>query len=88
LTEKMAMSIGGKYRFSELQSKHWSHFAADAGLSLGLTLKRLRQTARILPGHARALQASTAVELANKPVIERICQLIEHRCALTLSRLS
>ncbi len=87
LTDKMAMSIGGKYKFSELHAKHWEQFAADAGLSVALTLQRLKKLAKNLPQKARTLQLGDGLELADKPTVETICQLIEQRCALTLKRL-
>jgi serine/threonine-protein kinase HipA len=88
LTEKMAMSIGGKYKFSELHAKHWEQFAADVGLSVALAAQRLKIFAKVLPKQARALQNNDTVALADKATVETICQLIEHRCALTLKRLS
>ncbi|WP_211250414.1 type II toxin-antitoxin system HipA family toxin [Simplicispira psychrophila] len=33
LPDKMAMKIGSKYRFTEVQAPHWECFAVDAGLS-------------------------------------------------------
>jgi len=32
LTPKMAMKIGSKYKFSEVQARHWERFAEAAGL--------------------------------------------------------
>ncbi len=84
---KMAMSIGGKYKFSELNAKHWEQFATDAGLSVALTMQRLKSLAKNLPQKARSLQLGDCVGLADKPTVETICQLIEQRCALTLRRL-
>jgi serine/threonine-protein kinase HipA len=88
LEKKMAMSVGGKYKFSELHAKHWEQFAADAGLSVSLTMQSLKALAKALPKQARALQNNDTVALADKATVETICQLIEHRCALTLKRLS
>ncbi len=88
LEKKMAMSIGGKYKFSELHAKHWGQFAVDAGLSVALATQRLKVFAKVLPKQARELQNNKTVVLADKATIETICQLIEHRCALTLKRLS
>jgi hypothetical protein len=32
LTPKMAMKIGSKYKFSEVQARHWEQFAEGVGL--------------------------------------------------------
>jgi serine/threonine-protein kinase HipA len=71
-----------------LHAKQWEQFAADAGLSVSLTIQSLKALAKALPKQARALQNDDAVALADKATVETICQLIEHRCALTLKRLS
>ena len=40
LTDKMAMKIGGKYKFTEVQARHWERFAQDAGLVQGVQMLR------------------------------------------------
>ena len=98
LTAKMAMKIGSKYKFSELETRHWQQFATEAGLSPAACQKRLIQMASHLPTVARVLQHNSQAQkntpydplqdFSSAPIVEQIVQLIEQRCALTLRRLS
>ncbi len=88
LTPKMAMKLGSKYKFSELEAKHWEQFSEEAGLAKAATRKRLQQLASELPAAARKLQAAPQHGFAGNAVVEQIVQLIEQRCALTLRRLA
>ena len=87
LTPKMAMKIGSKYKFSELEAKHWEQFAQEAGLAKAATLKRLKALAKSLPLQARKLQVAPQHGFAGNAVVEQIAQLIEQRCALVLRRM-
>ena len=84
LTAKMAMKLGSKYRFSEVQSRHWEKFAEAAGLSWAQTRKRVTRMAAHLPSMARRLQAEAAYRDA--ALIGDIANLIEQRCDLSLRR--
>ena len=84
LTAKMAMKLGSKYRFSEVQSRHWEKFAEAAGLSWAQTRKRVTRMAAQLPSMARRLQAEDAYR--DEALIGDIANLIEQRCDLILSR--
>lgn len=53
LTPKMAMKLGSKYKFSEVQSRHWEQFAEAAGLARAQTGKRILGMALALPKAAR-----------------------------------
>ena len=88
LTPKMAMKIGSKYKFSELEARHWEQFAEEAGLAKAATRKRLQQLANELPAAARKLQAAPPHGFAGNAVVKQIVQLIEQRCTLTLRRLA
>ena len=88
LTPKMAMKIGSKYKFSEVDARHWDEFAQAAGLSKTQAKKRILQLAQALPAAARQLQASSTHGFADKAVPLSICSLIEQRCALTIRRLN
>lgn len=97
LTAKMAMKMGSKYKFSELEARHWQQFATEVGLSPAACQKRLIQMASQLPSIARALQQNVqplknvcyaqSQDFLSTPIVEQIVQLIEQRCALTLRRL-
>lgn len=86
LTPKMAMKLGSKYKFSEVQSRHWKQFAEAAGLARAQTRKRILGMAKTLPKAARTLQATPM--FAGEPVIEQIATLIEQRAALSVRRLT
>lgn len=88
LTAKMAMKLGGKYKFTELMAPHWEQFARDAGLSPAQVRKRVLDIARRLP--ALAAQTLTRFEAQGHGhvVLGQIVALIEQRCALTARRLT
>ncbi len=86
LVPKMAMKLGSKYKFTEVQARHWEQFAQAAALSKAQTKKRVLRIAQALPGVARQLQASPL--FAGQTIVARIVALIEQRSALTVSRLT
>ena len=88
LTDKMAMKIGSKYKFSEVMARHWEQFALDAALSPALVKKRILDIARRLPDLARATQAALQSQGNSHPIIDQIVTLIDQRCALTVRRLA
>jgi serine/threonine-protein kinase HipA len=88
LTDKMAMKLGGKYRFSEVMARHWEQFARDAGLSPAQVKKRVIDIARRLPDMAHQIRAGFEAHGDGNPVLSRIVALVERRCALTLRRLT
>ena len=88
LTPKMAMKIGSKYKFSEVQAHHWDQFAESAGLGRAQTRKRILELAQILPKTARQLQSQKEPGFAENPLVEQIIALIEQRAALTIHRLT
>ena len=87
LTDKMAMKIGSKYKFSEVEAKHWEQFAIDAALSPALVKKRIVEIAKSLLNLAHATHAVFETENNDHPIIGQIVTLIEQRCALTIRRL-
>ena len=88
LTPKMAMKIGSKYKFSEVQARHWDQFAEAAGLAKAQAKRRILALAKSLPASARKLQSEPGHNFAGNGVVERINALIEQRCALTIRRLT
>jgi serine/threonine-protein kinase HipA len=88
LTPKMAMKIGGKYKFSDILARHWEQFANDIGLSKAQTKRRVLELAGQLPSHARKLQTEPGRGFANNAMVEQITVLIEQRCALMTRRLT
>lgn len=88
LTDKMAMKIGSKYKFTEVQARHWEQFARAAGLSPAQVKKRILDLAHQLPSQAQALHAQFAADGIDHPVLAEIVSLIESRCLLTTRRLA
>ena len=71
LTPKMAMKIGSKYKFSEVQARHWEQFAEDVGLARAQARKRILELAKLLPPAARKLQAAPGRGFAGNAVVEQ-----------------
>ncbi len=88
LTPKMAMKLGSKYKFSEVEMRHWEQFASAAGLSGAQTRKRILELAHQLPVAAQKLRNSPDHNFSQNQVIEQIVSLIEQRSELTIRRLS
>lgn len=88
LTPKMAMKIGSKYKFSEVQARHWDQFADSVGLAKAQTKRRILELAKSLPPTARELGSAPGLGFTENAVVERIIALIEQRCALTIRRLT
>ncbi|MFA7578903.1 type II toxin-antitoxin system HipA family toxin [Castellaniella sp.] len=88
LTPKMAMKIGSKYKFSEVQARHWEQFAEGAGFTRAQAKRRILELARLLPATARKLQSVPGHSFAGNAVVEKINTLIEQRCTLTIRRLT
>ena len=84
LTDKMAMKIGSKYRFTEVQSRHWERFATAAGLSPAQVKKRILNIAKRLPGLAAKTITVFEAEGNGHTILHQIMSLIEQRCALTI----
>ncbi|NQW93055.1 MAG: type II toxin-antitoxin system HipA family toxin, partial [Polaromonas sp.] len=79
--------IGSKYKFSEVEVRHWDQFAESAGLAKPPAKRRILELAKNLPLTARKLQSDPERGFAGNAVIERILALIEQRCGLTIRRL-
>jgi serine/threonine-protein kinase HipA len=86
LTPKMAMKIGSKYEFDDVQPRHWEQFADSAGLSKAQTKQRVLDWTKLLPLAAHTLQSNPARGFAGNAMVERINVLIEQRCAQTARR--
>jgi len=88
LTPKMAMKIGSKYKFSEVQARHWEQFAEGVGFTKAQAKRRILELAKLLPATARKLQSDPGHSFAGNAVVEQINILVEQRCALTIRRLT
>ena len=88
LTDKMAMKIGGNYRFTEVMARHWEQFARDAGLSPAQVKRRILEIARRLPDLARDTLARFDAQGDSHPILGQIVALTAQRCDLTIRRLT
>jgi serine/threonine-protein kinase HipA len=88
LSDKMAMKIASKYKFSELQARHWEQFATSAALSPAQVRKRIVEIAKRLPDLARTTQATFEAQGNDHAIVGKIVALIDRRCALTIRRLT
>ena len=87
LTDKMAMKIGSKYKFTEVQKQHWEQFAQAAGLSPVQVKKRILTLASLLPSEAVSLRLELTTQDLNHDILSEIVGIIERRCQLTCKRL-
>ena len=87
LTDKMAMKIGSKYKFTEVQKQHWEQFAQAAGLSPVQVKKRILTLASLLPSEAVSLRHELTTQNLNHDILSEIVGIIEKRCQLTYKRL-
>jgi len=87
LTDKMAMKIGSKYKFSEVQMRHWERFAVDAGLSPAQVKKRVLNIAQRLPALAAKTIPVFEAEGNGHSILDKIMTLIEQRCERSIRSL-
>ena len=87
LTDKMAMKIGSKYKFTEVQKQHWEQFAQAAGLSPVQVKKRILTLASLLPSEAVSLRHEFTTQNLNHDILSEIVGIIEKRCQLTYKSL-
>jgi serine/threonine-protein kinase HipA len=87
LMSKMAMKIGSKYTFSDVQARHWHQFAENTGLSPAQTRKRVRELANLLPGVARTPQSEPGNGFTGNGLVKQIVKVLEQRATLTIERL-
>jgi serine/threonine-protein kinase HipA len=88
LTQKMAMKIGSKYKFSEVRAQHWEQFAQSIGITKAQAKRRILELAELLPATARKLQSDPHHSFRGNAMVEQINALIEKRCILTIQRLT
>ena len=88
LTPKMAMKIGSKYKFSEVEKRHWEQFAESVGFTKAQAKRRILELAKLLPATARKLQSNPRHSFTGNPIVEQINTLIEQRTAVTIRRLT
>jgi serine/threonine-protein kinase HipA len=86
LSDKMAMTIGSKYRFGDLFPRHWDALALNSGLSPAQVKKRLLQMAVLLPGQARELMNGFNSSGLGHEILGKIVAIIEDRCGTVIQK--
>lgn len=79
LTKKMAMKIGGEYESEKIYPHHFEKLAEEAGLGKALVKNRVPEMAELV------LASLDKVEL-NRPIAEKLVDLIAQRCRKVLER--
>jgi serine/threonine-protein kinase HipA len=81
LSPKMAMKVGGKYKFDEVLGRHWNKFAREAGLSPAIVERRLRGLAQTILPAATAERELLVAEGAASPLFDSIVDTVRERAA-------
>jgi serine/threonine-protein kinase HipA len=87
LTSKMAMKLGSKYKFNDVQSRHWDQFAEATGLSVAQTRQRVLTLSNKLPLAANQLEQRQESEFTHNPLVRHIINEIEKRVTRTIQQL-
>lgn len=82
LTRKMAMRIGGEYRPEYVEERHIARMCEAADLGLAATRRRWHSLASAAPAVAARLRREFEHQGWGRPVIERICDVVDRRAAL------
>jgi serine/threonine-protein kinase HipA len=86
LSSRFAMKIGDKYELADLYPRHWERFAKDAGLGFPQVRRRILELTRQLPAAARSLQRRLIAEGKDRPILNRIVEVIEQRTKTVADR--
>jgi serine/threonine-protein kinase HipA len=78
---KLSMKLGGEYRFSNIQVRHWRRMAQDNRLDPDLVIQRVDYFARQLPDHVTDTQRRMKQEGINHPLVERLARRLTTRAA-------
>jgi serine/threonine-protein kinase HipA len=84
----MAMNLGSKYIFNEVQARHWDQFAEAAGFSIDQARQRILMFANKLPSVAHEVEQSQAFEFSDNPLVKKIIHEIEKRASRIIQILS
>jgi len=85
LPPKMAMKLGSKYMFGDVQARHWEQFAEAAGLARADPQAHSRRGTGAAVGRPRHAGPPA---FAGAPLVDRIVTLVEQRATLTVQRLT
>lgn len=85
--EKMAMSIGGEYRFEWIAVRHWARLAQKLRLGLDDTLERMRGLAERVPECFAQAAGDDAVAALRSPLPARLTDAVAARASSCLESL-
>lgn len=88
LSPKFAMKIGKRATLAELDAKGWAAFAADTGLGLPLTRRRVTEISKGVLEKAAAVAEELSRPELDRTAIEQFANMIRdraERCALTVA---
>ena len=89
LSPKFAMKIGKRATLAELDDAGWAAFAADAGLGLPLTRRRVAEISKGVRDKANEVAAEISRPGLDRMVIEQFADMLcerAERCAWTVAR--
>ena len=73
------MTIGGQYKFKDIDAREWRKFAADQGISFDLLADRILDMCRALPDTMREVGRGIKAGGIKHPVIGRLVDAIANR---------
>jgi serine/threonine-protein kinase HipA len=78
---KLSMKLGGEYRFSNIQARHWERMARDIRLDPDQVIQRVDSFARHLPDYATDTQRRMMEEGIDHPLLPRLARRLAARAA-------
>ena len=76
---KLSMKLGGEYRFSNIQARHWERMARDMRLNPDQVIQRVNDFARQLPDCAADAQRRMLEEGIDHPLLPRLARRLATR---------
>lgn len=80
-TRKVAMSIGGEFRWRQIHRRHWQKAAEACQYPADAMLDQLRDVLRRAPDHAQDILRRCRDDGLQTPVLPRLAAAIMRRCA-------
>lgn len=81
LSDRLAMTIGDKYRSNEVLPRHWDRFARDAGLAVPMVRRRVLDIAQRMTEVSHEVADVLDRQEHGSPIIARIIDLVNTRSA-------
>jgi len=78
---KLSMKLGGEYRLSNIQARHWRKLARDIRLDPDKVIQRVDNLARQMPDHIADTQRRMTKEGIDHPLIARLARRLTTRAA-------